>query len=158
MRRRPPRSSLFPYTTLFRSLRVVGGGPELATRHIRVRSKGSAGWGIAGPMPDGGAGGRLRARPRRLGPRWVRREVGGMAVGWTRLRPRLGQWVSGAWCGRSVGAGGPGQRHRSDLRHLLLAPLTRTAVVPRRRGTARRTGYRGRPRHGLPVGAAPHAA
>src|SRR5438552_11228578 len=29
MIRRPPRSTLFPYTTLFRS-RIVGGGPEAA--------------------------------------------------------------------------------------------------------------------------------
>src|SRR5258705_1086557 len=31
MIRRPPRSTLFPYTTLFRSLRVDGGRVEVAT-------------------------------------------------------------------------------------------------------------------------------
>src|SRR2546427_9077671 len=34
MIRRPPRSTLFPYTTLFRS---VQPGPELATRHAGTR-------------------------------------------------------------------------------------------------------------------------
>src|SRR3990167_11196533 len=39
MIRRPPRSTLFPYTTLFRSLHegVRGGGPELATLLNRRR-------------------------------------------------------------------------------------------------------------------------
>src|SRR3712207_8056381 len=30
MRRRPPRSTLFPYTTLFRSVQVRGAGEDLA--------------------------------------------------------------------------------------------------------------------------------
>src|SRR5690242_21467772 len=28
MTRRPPRSTLFPYTTLFRSIRIIAGQPE----------------------------------------------------------------------------------------------------------------------------------
>src|SRR5258708_19372204 len=34
MIRRPPRSTLFPYTTLFRSLRIIGGlcGPSILRR------------------------------------------------------------------------------------------------------------------------------
>src|SRR2546422_1414404 len=40
MIRRPPRSTLFPYTTLFRSLRVelrVGSAPDEARFYARVR-------------------------------------------------------------------------------------------------------------------------
>src|SRR5260221_5362731 len=36
MIRRPPRSTLFPYTTLFRSLRMHGEGPK----RIRLRAQG----------------------------------------------------------------------------------------------------------------------
>src|SRR3712207_7784312 len=41
MIRRPPRSTLFPYTTLFRSGRPVGsipGGDERAARHAQLRA------------------------------------------------------------------------------------------------------------------------
>src|SRR3989442_8979731 len=41
MIRRPPRSTLFPYTTLFRSLLVTGHNATLATnalRHVEVKS------------------------------------------------------------------------------------------------------------------------
>src|SRR5256885_3756321 len=47
MIRRPPRSTLFPYTTLFRSLRAIGGdyvghftdplGGKTGRRHVRCR-------------------------------------------------------------------------------------------------------------------------
>src|SRR2546430_9812845 len=37
MIRRPPRSTLFPYTTLFRSIAVIGDHPGLAERHSRCR-------------------------------------------------------------------------------------------------------------------------
>src|SRR3712207_7911742 len=40
MIRRPPRSPLFPYTTLFRSQRVAGGRPEL---HADVQVADAAG-------------------------------------------------------------------------------------------------------------------
>src|SRR5258705_8996730 len=36
MIRRPPRSTLFPYTTLFRSHRAIGAGVELAEARARV--------------------------------------------------------------------------------------------------------------------------
>src|SRR3712207_7744204 len=49
MIRRPPRSTLFPYTTLFRSLRRVGG----------ARRRGLGLEGRAALLPEG------RARPRR---------------------------------------------------------------------------------------------
>src|SRR5437867_13259369 len=42
MIRRPPRSTLFPYTTLFRSLRWQGGGPgrgEYWAHPMRVRAR-----------------------------------------------------------------------------------------------------------------------
>src|SRR6266480_7885225 len=68
MIRRPPRSTLFPYTTLFRSARR-GGGP--AVRHLGARRR-CARWPVRGPVrrlaahalerrPRGGVGGRLRA-------------------------------------------------------------------------------------------------
>src|SRR2546430_8199122 len=37
MIRRPPRSTLFPYTTLFRSAAVLGEGRELRTKRIQLR-------------------------------------------------------------------------------------------------------------------------
>src|SRR5689334_24034192 len=40
MRRRPPRSTLFPYTTLFRSETVPAGGPEIG--HERTIARGRA--------------------------------------------------------------------------------------------------------------------
>src|SRR5689334_23425570 len=48
MIRRPPRSTLFPYTTLFRSLRVGGG---LAGGPVRRRTAGRGGGG-AGLVVD----------------------------------------------------------------------------------------------------------
>src|SRR3712207_8273469 len=57
MIRRPPRSTLFPYTTLFRSPRlprVRRGLSEAPARHVRLRRLGRA---RAGTLP--------RARPRR---------------------------------------------------------------------------------------------
>src|SRR3712207_7171393 len=53
MIRRPPRSTLFPYTTLFRSLRPAGGEPALGLR----------GGGAGRPGGVGGALGRGRGRP-----------------------------------------------------------------------------------------------
>src|SRR3712207_8363630 len=37
MIRRPPRSTLFPYTTLFRSVRVPGRRPQSLLRRVRGR-------------------------------------------------------------------------------------------------------------------------
>src|SRR3712207_7665460 len=37
MIRRPPRSTLFPYTTLFRSVREVVGGAEVVRVAVQVR-------------------------------------------------------------------------------------------------------------------------
>src|SRR5258708_30168072 len=45
MIRRPPRSSLFPYTTLFRSRRMLRARLQLDERHpiiVRIRGRGSA--------------------------------------------------------------------------------------------------------------------
>src|SRR5258707_4146501 len=42
MIRRPPRSTLFPYTTLFRSLAVGGHDRHLAERHQRLRQRAQA--------------------------------------------------------------------------------------------------------------------
>src|SRR2546421_6354461 len=51
MIRRPPRSTLFPYTTLFRSRRVSGAG---AARHVRARCPGKGGRHATRPgvVPD----------------------------------------------------------------------------------------------------------
>src|SRR2546430_13434659 len=37
MIRRPPRSTLFPYTTLFRSIAALDGHQAERTQHVRVR-------------------------------------------------------------------------------------------------------------------------
>src|SRR5260370_25894184 len=74
MIRRPPRSTLFPYTTLFRSIAPVGlGGP--------------------GPREQVGAGDRRgRAHP---GPGPTRSPSGGADIG-PRLRPAVPhRWVQG---------------------------------------------------------------
>src|SRR5437588_3442505 len=42
MIRRPPRSTLFPYTTLFRSLRAVKGKDEVETGRLRDGVTGSS--------------------------------------------------------------------------------------------------------------------
>src|SRR3712207_7831728 len=42
MIRRPPRSTLFPYTTLFRSLTLLGRGRDAAAQHHHV-GRGGAG-------------------------------------------------------------------------------------------------------------------
>src|SRR2546430_7884008 len=68
MIRRPPRSTLFPYTTLFRSLargpgarRGRGGGPAPDRRHAAARSDGSEGPPDRGGA-EGGPEGARRAR------------------------------------------------------------------------------------------------
>src|SRR3712207_7383423 len=50
MLRRPPRSALFPYTTLFRSMAgLVGGGPfRLRGRDVVLRSLPAVGIGVFG--------------------------------------------------------------------------------------------------------------
>src|SRR3712207_7403078 len=39
MIRRPPRSTLFPYTTLFRSLREAQGRLEATTKNVRIQER-----------------------------------------------------------------------------------------------------------------------
>src|SRR3712207_7323779 len=63
MIRRPPRSTLFPYTTLFRSGVAAGGRP--------LRAVG----GHPGPLP-------VRADRRGSDPRRVRGGVSGAVTGW----------------------------------------------------------------------------
>src|SRR5258705_3351120 len=52
MIRRPPRSTLFPYTTLFRSLRIVGVKPRTG-RKIMCKSPGSEFGSIAEHLANG---------------------------------------------------------------------------------------------------------
>src|SRR3712207_8752107 len=63
MRRRPPRSTLFPYTTLFRSL---GGHPDdLAAGRPRLRAGGRRRRALPRRGGARGGGGRRAARRRR---------------------------------------------------------------------------------------------
>src|SRR3712207_7240897 len=57
MIRRPPRSTLFPYTTLFRSPPAHGPAPHLGCGRVH-HQPGGAGAGVAGVA--GGAGGAAR--------------------------------------------------------------------------------------------------
>src|SRR5689334_24045826 len=71
MIRRPPRSTLFPYTTLFRSRGPGGGGPDARHRDAWLRRRAAPAAGLRQPPAAGRAGrrGRLgigrRQRPRR---------------------------------------------------------------------------------------------
>src|SRR2546421_8365350 len=74
MIRRPPRSTLFPYTTLFRSVRgeascarggarEEAGGPAGRARTVRARARGHAGAaGPGGTRPAAHRGGALGDR------------------------------------------------------------------------------------------------
>src|SRR3712207_9008950 len=53
MIRRPPRSTLFPYTTLFRSLQVAGGGEDRVDRVVGVLAPVLVGVGAV-HLPGGG--------------------------------------------------------------------------------------------------------
>src|SRR2546422_4505078 len=53
MIRRPPRSTLFPYTTLFRSRPAAGGG--VLPAGARCRSRRADGQGARCPLRSGGA-------------------------------------------------------------------------------------------------------
>src|SRR3712207_8649863 len=55
MIRRPPRSTLFPYTTLFRSLLVgeVGDRPDLEARRPHLVAQGGGQAGHGRPVQDG---------------------------------------------------------------------------------------------------------
>src|SRR3712207_8725609 len=64
MIRRPPRSTLFPYTTLFRSKRVLRGGRIVGRR----RAGGKMAAGLAAPTPRGGHVGGPRAALDSMGP------------------------------------------------------------------------------------------
>src|SRR2546422_1440794 len=62
MIRRPPRSTLFPYTTLFRSARALSGARG-DPRHRR------AGRGVGAPLRAGAVGDRQGRRPGHAGGR-----------------------------------------------------------------------------------------
>src|SRR2546427_9615864 len=51
MIRRPPRSTLFPYTTLFRSLVAMPPGAKSVPRHIAIIMDGNGRWAKAQGFP-----------------------------------------------------------------------------------------------------------
>src|SRR5215208_2597334 len=121
MIRRPPRSTLFPYTTLFRSPLRPPGGVAGSVRGLRVRRAGAARRG------DAAARARARARVPRAGARAPRRRHGdeaGAARGGARaVRRRRPRRPAGDADGRE----GPPLRGRparsSDRRrHVARAP------------------------------------
>src|SRR3712207_9446888 len=63
MIRRPPRSTLFPYTTLFRSVRPLGRRPARPARREHPRHLGRTVRPAAAGAAAVGAGGRTGARP-----------------------------------------------------------------------------------------------
>src|SRR3712207_8420046 len=74
MIRRPPRSTLFPYTTLFRSLELAPGLLEIFREVARSRARGrdllfGAGDGGVAVALEGGVGGGLLFRQHREGDR-----------------------------------------------------------------------------------------
>src|SRR5436853_7064893 len=52
MIRRPPRSTLFPYTTLFRSVRLGPAEPHALPQHARDLGDVGIGIGVVGAAPD----------------------------------------------------------------------------------------------------------
>src|SRR3712207_6888793 len=72
MIRRPPRSTLFPYTTLFRSDEVRVGGGE-SREGVGV----GAAVGVAAEVHRGAGGERLRTGRDRLGAAQAERRAGG---------------------------------------------------------------------------------
>src|ERR1043166_6557144 len=67
MIRRPPRSTLFPYTTLFRSVRLGRGGRG-APRSGGIRQDRQAGYAAAAGRGGAGAGGVAPGDPRAARP------------------------------------------------------------------------------------------
>src|SRR2546426_10127010 len=64
MIRRPPRSTLFPYTTLFRSRPAGGGGPRARRGGTRLERRGRGGGDAgAGPRRRAARGCRVRQGP-----------------------------------------------------------------------------------------------
>src|SRR3989442_3062231 len=103
MIRRPPRSTLFPYTTLFRSSRVGGDGLHLRERD-RVRPD------LGAPERRGGVSSRI-AGARRLDPAAPRGVSGGRSRhhhGGPRQRPDHAVHRSLAGGGAGSGAGAAG--------------------------------------------------
>src|SRR2546422_10730059 len=98
MIRRPPRSTLFPYTTLFRS-QSTRGGHTARLMHVTPSHKWPLGVVMVQPSqghPVGGGGARRYA-----GPHGVRRRQGGSGV--VTLRSR-----------RGAAGGGSGERHGGE--------------------------------------------
>src|SRR2546422_10936480 len=75
MIRRPPRSTLFPYTTLFRSLHLGPGGARLVARGGDLPGVlfELAGLPLQRPHEARGLGGALVGAPRRRGDLFTRR-------------------------------------------------------------------------------------
>src|SRR3989441_8409092 len=100
MIRRPPRSTLFPYTTLFRSHRGVHSGDAIQGRDVVLHPRGVL-WG---------GGDRLGEPERRTGlPDGGARPARGGRVG---LRVGMGRWDDGQEEGVAEGADSSGYPSR----------------------------------------------
>src|SRR3989441_1540501 len=114
MIRRPPRSTLFPYTTLFRSLRAAVRRAHVVARHGGAPGRDPMGWGRVDPSRHD-----RRIRPRRPGPDPLRTPPVRPALGpgppWT-IRGRVCMIVvahrAHAPARRSYHTGGLGRDHR----------------------------------------------
>src|SRR6266536_1704840 len=125
MIRRPPRSTLFPYTTLFRSPRCGGGVAD--RRGVRLPGRPAGGRGRGGRAPAvrrhraapgrrrGDRGGRNGGRPA-LACRRAGRGAGHRGADQRRLRRRLRGPRRAARHADLVRGGGGGRQHRQRLR------------------------------------------
>src|SRR2546422_11455389 len=82
MIRRPPRSTLFPYTTLFRSRAVLRRIPHLRRGHSEAARRAEAGPRSRPPRPEQGApvGERRGDRAARGGGQAARRGAAGVVI------------------------------------------------------------------------------
>src|SRR2546427_3057966 len=105
MIRRPPRSTLFPYTTLFRSVEILLDGAPIDT----VRPDATARLAVSRGGGDGAGGGRaeLRWRLIRPGNPPIGEALEGPLPPFQRLRGRRGAPI--------VPGGGGSEEHTSEL-------------------------------------------
>src|SRR2546428_8388322 len=113
MIRRPPRSTLFPYTTLFRSHRELPRLSDGDRRHGPGGPRYQPGAEVRGPAHDRDGGETPRLRPRAIRARDRRRAAPAGALGDHRHGRRVSaasdrQPVAGRWGGGGPDPGPPG--------------------------------------------------